>query len=788
MQIRFFLLSLFCILIISVRAQQKTIFTGAVINENNTPLPGSSIYILNKDLGTNADEKGNFIFPDLPEGKYEIQVSSIGYATLNSTVNISKNISGPIKFTLQNASKQLDAVFVSAQKTEEFLQKVPLSITALSSRQVAEFRLWNSEDLTAIIPNLYAANSGDDRNVTSIRGITTTSYDPAVTTYIDGVNQFSLDTYIAQLTDIERIEVLRGPQGTLYGRNAMAGVINIITKQPGNKMTGFIEMSMGDYDQLRTSAGLRFPVIKNTLFVGISAAYSKRNGYYTNDFYNNSFDKQSVVSNNYYIKYYANKKLHFTLNAKHQNNRNNGAFPLVNGVDEALDNPFHLNQDATAKMIDNTFNISLVTTYSGKKINFSSQSSYQSNRRYYDKPLDADFSPIDGVTVINNFENKWNKVQVFTQEFKLNSPATSAKRVKWTVGSYLFFQNNPVKQAIHFGKDAAFVGAPDTNFSLISTTKGKNSGIALFGQSTITITKKLNLILGLRYDYEKKKYNVLGEYLKEPFPIFETRPDTSASANFNAFSPKAGLSYSLNKHSDVFITYSRGYRTGGLTALNSDPSQPPLYPYNPEYSNNMEAGIKNSFFQNRLQLNVSLFITKVTDAQVPTLLLPDAVTVTKNAGTLTSKGFEVEIAAKPVKGLQADYNFGYTDARYDKLKLAQNGSTVNLDGKKQIYTPEATSMLALQYSYSFGVKHVFNFISRIEWQYLGNQYFDLSNNIKQSDYSLLNIRFGISSGQTSLMFWARNLGDKKYIAYAYDFGAVHLGNPRTIGFTLSTAF
>ena len=114
------------------------------------------------------------------------------------------------------------------QKDEQ-LQKVPFSISALTSKEVKEYRLWNAKDLTAIVPNLYSANSGDERNVASIRGIGTTSYDPAVATYIDGVNQFTLDTYTSQLMDVERIEVLRGPQSTLYGRNAMGGVINIIT-------------------------------------------------------------------------------------------------------------------------------------------------------------------------------------------------------------------------------------------------------------------------------------------------------------------------------------------------------------------------------------------------------------------------------------------------------------------------------------------------------------------------------------------------------------------------------
>ena len=774
---------------ISVKSQYVS-FSGKITNNKSVAIPHSSVYLLNTNLGTISDAQGNFNFKNISPGDYEVQVSSIGYATLNKEIVIGKSGNQSVNFSLTDASLQLEAVLVSAEKKEAFLQKVPLSITAISSRQVKDYRLWDSHELTAIVPNLYSASSGDDRNVTGIRGIATTSFDPAVATYIDGVNQFSLDTYMPQLSDVERIEVLRGPQGTLYGRNAMGGVINIITKQPGNTLSGFAEINIGNYTQQRYSAGIRTPLVKDKLFMGVSFMYDKRDGYYHNDFYSNSFDRKNGFMGNYYLKFVPTAKWSVVLNAKHQNNRNNGAFPLVNGVDESFANPFVLSQNAVAKMIDNSFNSSLSVNFNGRKFNFSSQTAYQSNYRYYDKPLDGDFSQIDAVTIINNYGKDWNNVKVITEELKFSNASSSASKLKWTLGSYLFKQDNPSKQATHFGADGMLVGAPDINFSTINSSKGKSYGIAFFGQGTYAITNKLSVIAGLRYDHEKKKYDILGQYQKDPDlnPQFDTRPDTSASASFNAVSPKLGLSYNVSKNSDLFITYSRGYRTGGLTALSSDPSQPPLYPYKPEYSNNIELGIKNSLLNNRLRLNITAFLTHVTDAQVPTLILPDAVTITKNAGKLTSKGIELELAATPVKGLQVDYNFGYTDAKYKDLKLSQNGSAADLDGKRQIYTPEATSMLALQYSYAIGKKQLVKLVARGEWIYLGKQYFDLSNNIKQNDYSLLNVRFGITTKYVSLMFWGRNLSDKKYIAYAYDFGAIHLGDPKTYGLTLSTNF
>ena len=467
----------------------------------------------------------------IPPGKYSISVSAVGYSEVNEDIVVTA-ANKSFDLQLNDAAVQLDAVVVTAQKTEESLQNIPLSTTAISAKQVQQYQLWNSKELTAIVPNLYSNNSGDERNVTSIRGIVTTSYDPAVATYIDGVNQFSLDTYIAAFNDIERIEVLRGPQGTLYGRNAMGGVINIITKKPTNTTNGYVETSFGNYGLQRYNAGIRLPLIKNKLFFGAAAVFNNRNGFYTNEFNNTSFDKQNDISGNYYLKYLPNERWAVTLNVKHQNNKNNGAFPLVFGADEALQHPFKLSQDATAKMIDNTTNASLTINNAGSSLNITSITAWQQNHRYYNAPLDGDFSAADAVTVINDYGNKWNKVKVFTQEFRFTSPARKSSALKWTAGTYFFYQDNPSKQATHYGKDAGLLGVPDSNFATINTTTGRNTGIAVYGQANYFISKKLEIIAGLRYDYENKKLAVEGEYQPDGQSAFVTQPDTSASFTF----------------------------------------------------------------------------------------------------------------------------------------------------------------------------------------------------------------------------------------------------------------
>ncbi|HEY5823761.1 MAG TPA: TonB-dependent receptor [Cyclobacteriaceae bacterium] len=764
-------------------AQTSATLTGKITSASE-PVPGATIHILNTNFGTASNSDGTFELATIIPGTYRIQISAVGYVTVEQSISIEANSS--LNVELKESTTQLDAVVVTAQKTEEELQKIPVSISSISSRQVQQYRLWNSKDITAITPNLYSSNSGDNRNVTSIRGIATTSYDPSVATYIDGVNQFGLDTYIAQLSDVERIEVLRGPQGTLYGRNAMGGVINIITKQPTNKTTGFGEVNVGNYGQQRYSLGFRTPLIKDKLFLGISGMYDRTNGFYTNEFDNSHFDKKSSVLGNYYLKYIASPAWAFTLNVKHNQNRNNGPFTLSPSVEDAFASPFKLNQNAITTMTDNIFNSSFSANYSGRQFNFSSQTTYQSNYRFYQQPIDGDFSPYDAVTIINDYGKDWNHVKVGTQEFKFTSPASSSSPFQWTAGTYMYHQNNPVKQATHFGEDAGLLGAPDTNFSTINTFKGKSSGIAVYGQGTYHITDRFDVIGGLRYDYEHKKQSVLGEFQKDAM-VFETQPDTSATASFSAVSPKLGFAFQAKENINLYATYSRGFRAGGLT------TDPALYPYKPEYSSNMEFGVKQTYWDNRVRFNASVFYIKASDVQVPTLVLPEAITITRNAGELTSKGIEAEISTTLTKGLQLDYNFGLTDATYKTLNVPQqdtdgNPVVVSLKGNRQIYTPKSTSMLALQYSLSLGTSLDLKLIVRGEWMYIGMTYFDLGNTISQDAYNLLNTRVGLAAKGFEVMFWGRNMGDQKYVSYAYDFGAAHLGDPKNYGLTIRKSF
>ncbi len=681
---------------------------------------------------------------------------------------------------------QLGEVMVTAQKESENLQKVPFSVSAIDDRKVEEMNLWQMRDLRGYIPNLYSSNPGDNRNVISIRGITTTSYEPAIATYVDGVNQFGLDTYFFLLNDVERIEVLRGPQGTLYGRNAMGGVINVITKPKSDEFSGFARADIGNYGFTRLAAGLKTMLVPQKIYLGVSVLSDKLDGYYTNLYNDSDFDTQNnfLIAGN--VNYLFAKNWEAILNLKGNRGRNSGPFSLAPDPDSALENPFEVTQNAVTQMVDNSQNISLVLKNSGPRLNFSSQTAYQNNYRYYKTPIDGDFSPIDGVSIENNYGNDWNTVSVWTQEFRLASVNTGQK-INWQVGFFGFSSDAPTRQGVYFGDDAELVGSPISNFTTINTNIATGYGVAFFGQATYSLTERLKLTAGLRSDYEKKELTVGQELDFGQGDPMATQADTTGNVSYTAISPKVALAYQLATN-EIYGSYSRGFRPGGLTQIGSDPSNPPLFSYDPEFSDNFEIGSKNYFFNRRMRLNVSAFITKISDVQVPGLILPDAIVVTQNAGDLTSTGVEWEINAIPTRNLSVDWSFGYTHATFDELALPDEDGEVDYAGNRQIFTPEMTSMVAAQWTPQFFNSKELTWILRGEWLYFGEQFFNLENTISQDAYQIVNAKFGVVSDNVEFTLWAKNIFDTTYIDYAYNFGPSHLGNPATFGLTAMYKF
>ena len=756
-------------------------------NFKNLPKKNKTIVdvsILNFDILPSENNEQFVVFSNIPEGNYQAKISAEGFATQVVSFYVDKDM--VIEVLMQPDYKNLGDVIVNANKRDLNIFLVPAAITSLNSKQIRDMRIWEVSDLSGLAPNLFLSNSGDNRNVTSIRGITTTSYEQAVVTYIDGVAQFNLDTYIPQLQNVDKIEIIRGAQGTMYGRNAMGGIINITTKKPLNKTTAFADVQLGNFGQQRYSGGISAPIIKDKLFIGVSAMHDKKNGFFTNTLFNEKYDKQQQSMVDLQLRYFLKKNWSIMADYKQYIGINNGAFPLVNDLTSLFEKPYELSQNQLSLMRDNTSNSSVSIKHKGQKFDLTIQSSYQRNYRYYEKTLDADFSPADIVGVFNNYGNKYNTVGIFSNELRLQSTKDiNSSGLEWTAGIFHFMQRNPGRQAIVFGSDARFIGVPDVNFALISNNNAQNNGLAVYGNLGYKLSKNLSLIGGLRMDNENRRLTVSSEYEMQPQSPIVTQPPISSKTNYTAFSPKLGLQYQPKEYQQIYLTYSRGFRSGGLSGIGSDPSQLPLKAFLPEFSNMFELGTKGSNKKQSIRYGFAAFYNLVTNIQTPLLVLPDAVVIIQNAGRLRSFGIEFEMMAQITKGLSLQYNSGFTDAKYIKLEGVNDGEQIDLSGNKQVFTPAYTESIGLQYDLNIG-KNVWTI--RTDYLRTGKQYFDLANKIVQNEYGLLNLRSSIRTNHFDFSVWARNIAGTKYIDYAYDFGAAHLGRPRTIGVGLGYRF
>lgn len=766
---------------------QESVEVSFIIKDiSGNPISNAEIRLLNSEVSILSGKNGTAKISQLLKGSYLIQIKADGYA--NYTKLIAINESMDISIGLEESYRKLDDIVVNANKSDASYFKTAGSITSIGTKQIKDLRVWDIQDLTGLAPNFNLAQSGDNRNIAFIRGIGSTSYEQAISTYIDGVAQFTLDSYIPQLNNVEKIEILNGPQGTLYGRNAMAGVINITTKKPVNKSSLNAGLSIAEYGQKRFNIAGQLPLVKDKIFGSVSILHDIRNGYFTNDLTGKPFDKQKQTGLNLQLRYFINKRWSAQLDHKSYWGNNDGAFPLSSDISQALKKPFHLSQDQQSTMHDKTTNNSFVVKYRGNKINMSIQNAFQKNYRYYHDVLDADFSDFNIVGIYNNYGNDFNFSRAFTQEIRINSSEQLSSKLKWIVGSYLYNQYSPTKQATVFGKNADFIGAPMNDFSVINTNIANNNGLAIYANGTYNISNKFSLISGIRFDRENRKLSVSSAFEKKPDPAMITNPETSDKISYDAISPKFGIQYTPKENSLIYMTYNRGFRTGGLTSITSDPSQIPLIAYKPEYSNTFEAGIRSESKNKKFRSGFVIFYGIVNDLQIPTLVLPDAITVTKNVGKLESKGIEYELNAIIFKGLTMNYVGGMTDARFKSFKTGKNGEIVDLAGKRQIFTPLSTDFISLQYQRKIDKEKKFGMLLRAEYKFFGKQYFDVANTIKQDQYGLLNLKAGLEYKNTELSIWARNTGNIKYIAYAYDFGAVYLGNPRVIGMSLDIKF
>ncbi len=670
----------------------------------------------------------------------------------------------------------LETITVTAEKREEDIQDVPVSITALSSLQIEDAGISTISDISTRIPNLTIFNWGSrSYSFVFVRGIGATKNEPAIGFYVDDVNYLSSGVFDTNLFDIERIEVLRGPQGTLYGRNSLGGVINIITRKPDNEFHSRLTATAGNFNKAEVNAALRAPVVKDKLFLGLSAMFAERDGYIENDFLNRDMDYRESFSGRGMLRWLPNDRLDFTLNLDGEK-INDGVFPLTTW-DEVKRRPFHVNYDFEGENERDIFGSSLRAVYEAPLFKLTSITAWREWQN--DVSFDPDFTPLKMFTGFVNSDNNQ-----LTQELRFSSHEGDTD-LKWLFGAYYFKNNSEV------GTQTFNHQSPGGRYAFSDLT---SEGYAFFGQATYTLFNKLDLTAGLRYDHEDKDMDHASHLKFGGMVVPGSARKLIDSEDYQKWLPKFGVSYRWTPQIMSYASITKGYRAGGFNYYFIDPAD---VSFAPEFSWNYEVGAKSSWFDNRLILNAAMFYIDLKEQQLTHMgqMGGRHITITRNAGESHSLGFEVETIIRPINGLELEAGLGYVNAQFDEYKDAG----IDYKDKRTPLVPEYTYNIAAQYRHPlissfelFGKKDVLDFFGRVELLGVGQSYWDYANELEQKPYELVNLRVGLETKHLDLVLWCKNLFDTEHEAFVLKFlgRPVHAqpGDPRTIGITMTGRF
>lgn len=773
MNIRFLLSISFCLWASTVLSQTVS---GTIESQSGKGVSFATVAVLNSAVGSVADKDGTFSI-NLARGTYQVQISAIGFATKIQRVTVTDQPQ-TVNVVLSDNANALSEVVVTADKVEANLQKTPLAVTSLNAKQLEEYRVWTFSDLTALAPSAYTIEHGNNTgaNFLNFRGAMGFTNEQAVATYVDGVYQFDFFSAPLNFNNIERIEILRGPQGTLYGRNAFSGVLNVITKRPRNTTSGYAEIDLGNYGQQRYSVGINTPLIPNKLFMNVGLQVNKRGSFYENPTRNTkNFDSKESYSGNLNLKYLLSDTWTIDWNTRYENNTDKGAYPWVATDSVARNYPYKVFGNWENVERRTNFNTSLAVKYYGRGFNFTSITALIDYHIWLPTLFDYDFTPAQLIS-FTTFQQQ----NELTQEFRFSSPADGG-RLRWTAGSFLFGEKVRSSNTTYYDQDFTLFD-PNAPYGSIMNGKRSAFGVAFFGQATYAVAPKLDLTAGVRYDVEHRELTQNSAFEKAG-AVTPLTADSTSKKTFYAFTPKISLTYQLTDKSMMYASYAKGFRIGGFNFGNMA-----IPTYDPEKSDNYEVGIKNNLFGNRLKVNLTAFYFQQKGQQVATTR--DGVNyAVQNVGDMDNSGLELEVSALPVKNLQIDWTASTSHSVYKKLELFDAGdlSVKDYKGNKAIYNPAAQSMLAVQYGVplSKSAQRVKAFV-RGEFKYIGEYQLNFYNSESQQAYGVFNTRAGITSNRYDLAFWVRNLGDVRYMAWGY--GSYMLGSPRTLGVTLTGKF
>ncbi|MGE5381831.1 MAG: TonB-dependent receptor [Omnitrophica WOR_2 bacterium] len=663
-----------------------------------------------------------------------------------------------------------EIVVKSTRENSVMIKNLAASISLMKAKTIEDNGISSLKDLVGYVPNFFMPDYGS--RLTSpvyIRGIGSRINSPSIGLYVDNVPYFEKSAFDFEFNDIDRIEVLRGPQGTSYGRNTMGGLIKVYTKDPTEKRETKLSLTGGNYGLFRADVSNSQSIGANS-GLSVSAFYGRNSGYFTNEFENTPVDKDKYFGGRIKLVHNAgeNTKLQFTSGFEHSDQ---GGYPYAK-IDIKTGEISPVNYDFYSSYKRDILSNSFVVDHSSNDLVFQSVTSHQYLKD--DQNIDQDFTPASLFYVNQNtYQN------MFSQEFTLkNKPG---HKISWVAGAFGFLQYIQDNVNVTYGPDGIVQYKLPGEASRIKNYDNVIKGAALFGESSINnlFTKGLTLTAGIRLDYEE----AIQDYLYNTFTagVQKTVDDSRGLVNYSEILPKASLSYNMSKHISAYTTVAKGYKTGGFnTTFETQQDRS----FKPEYSWNYEVGVKTIFLDKALLTNVSAFYIDWKDQQIYQPVPSGQGSMLKNAGHSVSKGIEAEIIAKPCRNVSLFTSYGLTEAKFTEY---QRTAEVNYKGNYIPYAPGNTFQVGADYSVPVNTKALNKITINANYQGQGKIYWNEENTASQKFYGIVNGRISFQSKIARIDLWAKNILNEKYNSFYFTSlgkSFVQVGKPAQFGANL----
>jgi iron complex outermembrane receptor protein len=732
-------------------------------------------------------------------------------------------------------NQALQEVVVTAQKREESLQKVPISISALTQTQLDHLKLDDPSGLATLIPNLQVNGIvGESAPVFSLRGVSMFDYSfnqsSPVVPYVDEVSKGNFALFGVEMFDLARVEVLRGPQGTLYGKNTTGGAINFITRRPTFDNEAYVNAGVGNFNRREVEGALNGTLAEERIAARLAFSYTKADGWFKG--VNGSPDMNAV--DQYGVRlgilFRANEELSFLLRYTRSEHDvlphgvkavpgpagiGGGLYALFNAIDPALnprsddfrtgldDDEIETSYHPSRKQT--TDGVSLTVKWSlSEDSELTSISSWDKGKLFVGE--DTDGSPLRVAEI-----PYLGRTEQWAQDLRISSNGDSP--FAYIVGAYFNREKifNSTELRLYNDLDINLDGALDYRDCLEGLTAGlggagcrfgnafhqDRKSWALYTDTSYKVSEPLKLRLGLRYTTDKGDQTRFvaqlrgndGVVLANLIPGDPNDLDATASRSLEnkKVTGRVGFDYSLPGNHLLYLSYSRGYRSGAFNAQ-AFFSPDELTVVKPESISSCELGVKTQWLEGRLQANASVFLLDYKNQQIIDV---DPITLAqplKNLDKSTIKGGELEIIARPVPALTLHAALGVLDAKLKKATLRGE----DLSGNDLPNAPTTTASLSTQWDMAhWGQRSGLTLF--LDASYAASQYFEPFNieRLKQGGYTLIDASavFHVND-QFDVAAWGRNLTDKFYITSAADlsgfgFDYTHRGVPRTYGLEAS---